>query len=48
MNDHEGNDLVLLDRGSLQRKIVPKHDGHDQVIRVYKNSTPKICKGIYV
>jgi hypothetical protein len=42
------NDLILLDRGSLQRKLVPKHDGPYQVIRAYSNGTLKILKGIYV
>jgi hypothetical protein len=42
------NDLILLDHGILQRKLVPKCDGPYQVIRVYSNGTLKICKGIYV
>ena len=32
--DYKINDLILLDRGTLQRKLVPKRDGPYQVIRV--------------
>ena len=46
--DYKINDLILLDRGTLQRKLVPKRDGPYQVIRVYSNGTLKIRKGIYV
>ena len=46
--DYKVNDLILLDRGTLQRKLVPKPDGPYQVIRVYSNGTLKIRKGIYV
>ena len=46
--DYKINDLILLDRGTLQRKLVPKHDGPYQVIRVYSNGTLKIRKAIYV
>jgi pyruvate kinase len=42
------NDQVLLDRGILQRKLIPKRDGPYQVVRVYSNGTLKIRKGIYV
>jgi hypothetical protein len=46
--DNKVNDLILLDRGTLQRKLVPKRDGPYQVIKVYSNGTLKICKVIYV
>ena len=46
--DYKVNDLILLDRGTLQRKLVPKRDGPYQVIRVYSNGTLKIRKGIHV
>jgi len=45
--DYKINDLNLLDRGTLQCKLVPKRDGPYQVIRVYSNGTLKIRKGIY-
>jgi hypothetical protein len=45
--DYKVNDLILLDRGTLQRKLVPKRDGPYQVIRVYSNGTLKIRKDIY-
>jgi pyruvate kinase len=47
-NDYKVNDLIFLDRGKLQKKLVPKRDGPYQVIRVYSNGTLKIRKGIYV
>jgi hypothetical protein len=46
--DYKVNDLILLDRGILQRKLIPKRDGPYQVNRVYSNGTLKILKGIYV
>jgi hypothetical protein len=46
--DYRADDLILLDRGTFQSKLVPKRDGPYQVIRVYSNGTLKICKGIYV
>ena len=46
--DYKVNDLILLDQGTVQRKLVPKRDGPYQVIRVYSNGTLKIRKGIYV
>jgi hypothetical protein len=46
--DYKVNDLILLDCGTLQRKLVPKRDGPYQVIRVYSKGTLKIRKGIYV
>jgi hypothetical protein len=45
--DYKVNDLILMGRRILQRKIVPKRDGPYQVIRVYSNGTLKIRKGIY-
>ena len=39
------NDKVLLDRGVLQRKLLPKRDGPYDVVRVYSNGTLKIRKG---
>jgi pyruvate kinase len=45
--DYEVNDLILLDRGTLQRKLVAKRDRPYQVIRVYSHGTLKIRKGIY-
>jgi hypothetical protein len=44
--DYKINDLILLDCGTLQRKLVPKRDGPYQVIRVYSNGILKIQKGI--
>jgi pyruvate kinase len=46
--DYKVNDLILLDQGTVQRKLVPKRDGPYQVIRVYSNGTLQIRKGIYV
>jgi pyruvate kinase len=46
--DYKVNDLILLDCGTFQRKLVVKHDGTYQVIRVYSNGTLVIRKGIYV
>jgi hypothetical protein len=46
--DYKVNDLILLDRGTLQRKLIPKRDGPYQVISLYLNGTFKIRKGIYV
>jgi pyruvate kinase len=46
--DYKVNDLILLDHGTLQRKIVPKCDGPYQIIRVCSKATLKIRKGIYV
>jgi hypothetical protein len=46
--DYKVNDLISLDRGTLQRELITKRDGPYQVIRVYSNSTLKIRKGIYV
>jgi hypothetical protein len=42
------NDLILLDCGTLHRKLVPKGDGPYQIIIVYLNDILKIYKGIYV
>jgi pyruvate kinase len=42
------NDLILLNCGTLQRKLVSKHDGPYQIIRVNSNGILRICKGIYV
>jgi hypothetical protein len=39
--DYKINNLILLDRGTLQRKLVPKRDGPYQVIRVYSNGSLK-------
>jgi hypothetical protein len=47
-HEYKVNDQVLLDRGILQRKLIPKRDGPYQVVRVYSNGTLKIRKGIYV
>ena len=33
--DYKINDLILLDRGTILQKLVPKRDGPNQVIRVY-------------
>lgn len=40
-------DKILLDRGEIQRKLIPKREGPFQVVRVYDNGTLKIRKGIY-
>jgi hypothetical protein len=47
-HEYKVNDQVLLDRGILQRKLIPKREGPYQVVRVYSNGTLKIRKGIYV
>jgi hypothetical protein len=46
--DYKVNDIIILDCGTLQRKVVPKRDGPYQVIRVYSNGTLKIRNGIYL
>jgi hypothetical protein len=46
--NYEVDDLILLDCGTLQRKLVPKRNGPSQVIRVYSNGILKIRMGIYV
>jgi hypothetical protein len=47
-HEYKVNDQVLLDRGILQRKLIPKREGPYQVVRVYSNGTLKIRNGIYV
>ena len=37
---------VLLDKGELTRKLVPDREGPYPVVKVYKNGTIKIRKGI--
>lgn len=45
--EYKVNDKVLLDRGELQRKLIPKRTGPYQFVRVYDNGTLKINRGIY-
>ncbi|CAJ1959749.1 unnamed protein product [Cylindrotheca closterium] len=40
-------DLVLLDRGKLQQKLLPKRTGPYQVLCVYDNGTIKLRRGFY-
>jgi pyruvate kinase len=47
-HEYKVNDQVLLDRGILQHKLSPKHDGSYQIVRVYSSGALKIRKGIFV
>jgi hypothetical protein len=47
-HDYKLYELILLDCGTFQWKLVPKRDGPYQVIRVYSNGTLNIRKSIYV
>jgi hypothetical protein len=44
--DYKVNDLILLNRGTLQRKLVPKRDEPYQIIRLHSNGNLKIRKSI--
>ena len=46
--EYNVGDKVLLDRGEIQRKLIPKRTGPYEIVRIYDNGTIKIRKGIYV
>ena len=46
--EYKTGDKVLLDRGEMQRKLMPKREGPCDIVRIHDDGTMKIKKGLYV